>query len=99
MTKPISPKDITSHKQENFPPEVFEAWNKLIAYNFDGTSAIIKVSEAKEYLQSYLSIRAIEYYSKYLNIEDVYRKAGWKVTFYKPGYDESYEAYYEFEEE
>lgn len=34
---------------------------------------------------------------KWLDIEDHYRKAGWKVTYDKPAYCENYDAYFKFE--
>ena len=33
----------------------------------------------------------------WLNIEEVYRSAGWKVNYDKPAYNESYDAYFTFE--
>ena len=35
--------------------------------------------------------------NKWLDVEEVYRKAGWKVEYDKPGYCEDYEAYFVFE--
>ena len=32
----------------------------------------------------------------YLNVEEVYREQGWKVTYDKPTYYENYDAYFEF---
>ncbi len=34
--------------------------------------------------------------NSFLDVEDVYRKAGWKVRYDKPGYNEDYEPYFEF---
>jgi hypothetical protein len=33
----------------------------------------------------------------WLDIEDHYRKAGWKVTYDKPSYYEDYDAFFKFE--
>lgn len=32
----------------------------------------------------------------YLDIEETYRKAGWSVVYDKPGYNETYDAFYTF---
>lgn len=32
----------------------------------------------------------------YLNVEEVYREQGWKVSYDKPAYYEDYDAYFEF---
>ena len=32
----------------------------------------------------------------WLDVEDLYRKNGWKVDYDKPGYNESYNAYFVF---
>ena len=34
MTKPIRPEDIAKTQKETFPPEVFAAFNELIAENY-----------------------------------------------------------------
>lgn len=35
--------------------------------------------------------------ARWMDFEDAYRAAGWLVNFDKPGYNESYDAFYEFE--
>ena len=37
------------------------------------------------------------YDNNWLDIEDIFREAGWKVTYDKPAYNESYDAYFKFE--
>jgi hypothetical protein len=36
--------------------------------------------------------------NKWFDFEAVYRSAGWQVKYDKPGYNESYEAFFEFKE-
>lgn len=36
------------------------------------------------------------YDNGWLNVEEVYREQGWKVSYDKPGYNESYDAYFVF---
>jgi hypothetical protein len=38
------------------------------------------------------------YANRWMDVEPVYRKAGWKVDYDRPGYNESYEAHYTFTE-
>jgi hypothetical protein len=41
--------------------------------------------------------RATIFVSHWLEVEPVYREAGWKVRFDKPGYNEMHDGFYEFE--
>jgi hypothetical protein len=34
--------------------------------------------------------------NQWLDIEDIYREAGWKVSYDKPAYNETYKAYFTF---
>ena len=96
MTKPIMPHEVTQESLNRMPDAIIEAWNELIAEKWDGDSALIFLYEAKDRLCFVCGYKGIEYSSKYLNIEDIYRDAGWDVEFEKPGYNESGNAYYEF---
>lgn len=102
---PITPKDIVKVKiQKVIPDFVLEAFNFLISQNYsNGRSTvsqpivvdkIIELSgktgdEAKE-------VRSLIYSSGWLDVEPIYEKAGWRVTYDKPGYNESYTASFEF---
>lgn len=97
MTKPISPNDIASFKAKTFPPEVFEAFNELIAKNFSAGSADVKQKHASALIASKLNITSSEVFDKgYLNVEEVYRAEGWKVNYDKPAYCENYDAFFTF---
>ena len=97
MPGPIKPKEVQGKKNESIPEEVFEVINAMILEDWDGRSATVSQIEAGRRAAKVLGITTGELYKrKLLDIEDIYRKAGWKVEFDKPGYNESYEAHFIF---
>lgn len=93
---PISPKDVEKEKIINFPSEVFEAFNELIIENSGSGEIYVGQKEVvARMIQKGLSKDEI-YKKGWLDVEDVYRKAGWKVDYDKPGYNEDYEPYFKF---
>jgi len=106
MSKPIRPEDVANQKVNVIPEEVFDAFNRLIIQKFRNGRAYIKQDEVislivgnppKE-IQNYSRGDAESYIYKHrwLDVEDAYREVGWKVTYDKPGYCESYTASFEF---
>lgn len=94
---PISPSDVAAHKLSTFPDVVIDTWNKAIAVSWNGYSAKIVQTEITDKLASVLNTtRSNVFSSGYLEIEDIYRKAGWKVSYDKPSYCEDYDAYFTF---
>lgn len=98
--KPIKPSEVTKVKASAIPPKVIEAFNELIAENWDGSSARVTQDEAVKRIMKKLKLkkREIVFDKSYLDVEPVFEEAGWSVKFDKPGYCESYEAYYVFSE-
>ncbi len=103
--KPITPAQAKKVKAKapGIPDFVIEAFNELIAEKFDGKEARITIAEAterikkKEYEYHGHDRLLLENFNKeWLNIEEVYRRNGWKVEYDKPGYNESYTGYYIF---
>lgn len=94
--KPIKPSEAVKEKKAKFPDAVLEAFNELIAKNLVGCSSVVKQKDVMKLMVAKgLSCKEI-YENGYLNVEDVYRKAGWRVVYDKPGYDENYDAFFEF---
>lgn len=100
---PITPSQAKVRKINAVPPQVLEAFNELITENLSGGYAIITQKEAITRIQSKINQTLGNYYSPddicergWLDIEDIYRKAGWKVEYDKPGFNETYEATFEF---
>ncbi len=94
--KPITPSEVNKKKVELLPDAVLEAFNELIAENWDGVSSTVLQKTVVERIVSkgYSSDQVFD--NHWLDVEDVYRGAGWKVEYDKPGYCESYDAYFVF---
>ena len=97
MTKPITPAEVGKHQATIIPAVVFEVVNTLIASNFMNGSATVKQDSIVDGILIASDITRNEIFQKgYLNFEEAYREAGWEVEYDKPGYNESYSAYFEF---
>jgi hypothetical protein len=94
--KPITPDEIVERKKETIPDVIFEIFNYLIAENFNGYSSTVMQSKVNAMLKK-KKVNVDEAYKKHwLDVEDIYREAGWDVEYDKPGYNESYEANFTF---
>lgn len=98
--KIFTPKDAKEHKLASIPDFVYQAFNNLLAKNYDAYSTVILQHEViKEILtvcplDSMTSQIVLE--NKWLDVEDEYRKNGWEVEYDKPGLGESYPARFIF---
>lgn len=93
MVKPISPDQVGNGS--HIPDEVFEVVNKLLQANWTGSSATIKQKDVISALGAHYDSQAI-FDNGWLNFEGAYKAQGWKVVYDKPGYNESYGAYWKF---
>lgn len=94
--RPIKPEEIILKKQKNFPDEVITSFNELIAQKWNGKWATISQEEVMV-LMVEKGLERNEIFDKgWLDIEDIYRSAGWNVEYDKPGYNESYPATFTF---
>lgn len=97
--RPITPDEVADAKQASFPDEVFQAFNGLIAEKFSGGRAVVKQDDVVERIVSKLDCTRQEVFNKgWLNVEEAYRKAGWIVEYDKPGYNETYDAFFTFKQ-
>lgn len=97
MGKPITPQEVVDAKQASLPDVVFDVFNAAIAGAWNGSSAIVRQQPVALTIADRLEISTAEVYKRgYMDVEPIYRKAGWKVKYDKPGYNESGEAYFEF---
>ena len=97
--KPITPKEAKAQKPNSFPPEVIEAFNELIVQNLKGDYACIRQKEVLALIRKKMKKTSADKICEegWLDVEDVYRKAGWEVIYDAPGYNESfYEPSFEF---
>jgi hypothetical protein len=91
MTLPIKPEDVVPLRSKNIPDWVIEAVNRLIVAKWKGDQAIVY---QEEIVKQYLGDGDFDYH--WLNFEDIFREAGWKVVYDKPHYSESYKAHFTF---
>jgi hypothetical protein len=104
MPGPIKPKEVQKKRNESFPEEVFDAFNEMIVKEWDGHSASftlksvadLAIKKLKEGGRNRGLTRQGMYDKGWMDVEDVYQKAGWEVEFDKPGYNEDYEANFKF---
>lgn len=97
MSEPISPDQIGEAQFAVHPPEVFDAFNALIARNWDGLAAKVYQEDAAAEIEKRLGVaRTVVFEQGYLNIEAAYRSKGWKVFYDRPAYNESYRASFTF---
>lgn len=96
MVKPISPDEVGAEKQKHLPEIVFETFNRLIAQNFsNGRAKVMQEDVVHALTENCITTSEIDK-NGYLNVEEAYRDAGWKVEYDKPGYNESYGAFFVF---
>lgn len=95
--KPIGPEQAEQLRMEQFPGEVLEVFNALIAKNMVRGRAVIRQDDAVRALVARGMNEGKIFQDGLLDVEDMYRQAGWKVTYDKPGYNESGNAYFVFE--
>ncbi len=96
MTAPIRPEEITDGKKLQMPDAVLESFNELIARNFSEGRATVKQNAVVGLIVSRGYARQDVFDQHWLDVEEIYREAGWEVKYDKPGYNESYDAYFEF---
>ena len=94
----IKPSQVAKTKKSVIPKGVFDAFNELIAKNFGGGSADVGQEEAVKLACKKLKIKDSEFEDEWLNIEEVYEAAGWKVDYDKPCYygGDNYKPFYTF---
>jgi hypothetical protein len=95
--KPISPYEID--KAKVIPDEVIEAFNVLIAKNWNGRYAIVGQEEAIEEILKRLKTRNRNklFDEGYLDVEGKFQEVGWDVTYDSPAYNETYEPSWKFQ--
>jgi hypothetical protein len=95
MTKPITPSEAKKARPKQVIPDgVIEAFNDLIVKHLNGRTARISITEADKAVREKMNVGTVE--SWWMNVEDVFQKAGWKVSWDGPGFNESYTGYYTF---
>lgn len=97
MSAPITPSEVAGLKAKVLPEGVVEEWNKIIAEKWTGTRAEVLQSEITQRLCARLSASSAQVFEKgWLDIEPLFERVGWRVTYDKPGFNETYPASFVF---
>lgn len=88
---PLSPETAREAQMDAIPPGVISIFNNLIVENFSANTNSAKVL-LEDFVGALRENLGNDFPSFYLDVENVYRAAGWLVEFDKPGYNESYNA-------
>lgn len=107
MVNPVRPADMYERKAKQMPPEVMEAFNELITQNYTGSRSIVRQKEVVDRIVAKMMdnqtsdfpsepLRRRIFDEHWLDIEGIFQKAGWKVVYDKPGYNEDGEAVFVF---
>lgn len=97
MVKPIRPDEVADQKKKYIPEGVLESFNEAISKNYSNGWATVLQDEVIDIITQKTGYsRTFIFENKWLDVEDIYRAEGWKVTYDKPGYNESYKASFEF---
>jgi len=101
--KPFSPDEARNSSLSSIPDEIIEAVNELLSTKYRGRgSCTIKQDDIMNLALSKLemsrpAVTRQEIFNKgWMDFEPLFEKAGWKVKYDKPGYNEDYAAYFEF---
>ena len=95
--KPITPGEVVKVKAATLPDEVLTIWNEAIAAAWSGSSAVVKQTEIAGSIASRMDCTRDHVYKEHwLDIEPVFRAAGWKVVYDSPAYCESDPATFTF---
>jgi len=94
--KPITPKEA---KESKIIPEIMiKAVNRLIREKYRSTGFRITRTLLDEHLEALgANFKELHKQNAY-DFEEYYGTFGWIVNYDSPGYNESYESYYEFNE-
>ena len=96
--KPITPQEAIDGFIDNIPPKIIQVVNELLMKKASplASSITIKQDEILDLVCDENLSRATVFERKWLDIEEIYRRAGWDVKYDKPAYNESYDAYFVF---
>jgi hypothetical protein len=91
---PITPEEAESGKQ--IPEAVINVFNRFISEKIlDGRAVVDQDDVVRELEAAGLSGQDI-FRKGWLNIEGLYQRAGWKVEYNRPGYNESGRSFFTF---
>lgn len=104
MAQPMSPDEALKAKGFSIPEPIIAAVNELLvaAIRPNVTTIILKQKDIlalaiRKFKEADMSVTEGQIYKEgWMDFEPIFEKVGWKVSYDKPGYCESYEAFFEF---
>lgn len=95
--EPFSPADAKAAHQASIPDEIINAVNRLLTIAGASGSRRILITQ-REVLAAVEGTYSADriFANNWLDFEPLYRNKGWKVKYDKPGYNESYDAFWTF---
>lgn len=96
--EPITKSQVKENlKNREFPDFIIQAFNECISEaSIKKSSTVLQKDVLKRIKQISGKDSREVLDNNWLDVEDYYRKAGWKVHYDKPGYNEDYEASFTF---
>lgn len=94
--RPVKPREVPAKKRKSIPEGAIEAFNELIVQRFDGYSAFVKQDDVVRLMVLKGLDQAEIFENEWLDVEEIYRKAGWLVRYDAPAYCETYDAFFVF---
>lgn len=94
MTKPLTPAEVMSSISQVIPDFVIDAVNYLLQKHYRGCTVTILQKDIEAEIKKRKG--GIKFEDWWLDFEPVYEKAGWRVKYDKPGFNETYDASYIF---
>lgn len=99
IMKAITPDEVGPAHAKTIPDDVIASFNELIVQNWDGeATAVVKQDAVIALILAKMPSASREelFAKRWLDIEPIFELAGWRVHYDKPGYNENYEAFFEF---
>ena len=99
LGRPATPKEVRNMHTESIPGFVFDAINNLLAKRSHLSVITLQKSKIVKEILLYADESIDEetiFNHGWLNIDSAYREFGWDVHLDSPGYNESYEPFFEF---
>ena len=96
MTKAFSPNDVKEAlgRGDHIPEGVIAVVNQLLIEHTSSSYIVLKRCDVIIAIKESMGVSSVP--TMWLNFEPVFRKAGWKVEYDSPAYNESYEPTFTF---
>ncbi len=96
--KPITKEEATIQLDNRvFPDFVIQAFNECISESQIKRTKVVTQENVIDRIIKLGNVTKKDVFENHwLDVEEHYRKAGWKVRYDRPGFNEDYKAYFEF---